>query len=113
MRAYVIALALLAALPARAAVSAHNDYPTDARADYVFGCMKSNGETHEALERCSCSIDVIASLLPYDAYVAGETVASLMQDSGPAGRAIKATTLAKDKLVTLRRAQAESEVRCF
>ena len=113
MRACLIALALLAALPARAAVSAHNDYPTDARADYVFGCMKSNGETHEALERCSCSIDVIASLLPYDAYVAGETVASLMQDSGPAGRAIKATTLAKDKLVTLRRAQAESEVRCF
>jgi hypothetical protein len=113
MRACLIALALLAGLPARAAVSARNDYPTDARADYVFGCMKSNGETHDALERCSCSIDVIASLLPYDAYVAGETVASVMQDSGPAGRALKATALAKEKLVTLRRAQAESEVRCF
>jgi hypothetical protein len=113
MRACLIALALLAGLPARAAVSALNDYPTDARADYVFACMKTNGETHDALERCSCSIDIIATLLPYDAYVAGETVASMMLDSGPAGRAIKATPLANEKLVTLRRAQAEAEVRCF
>jgi hypothetical protein len=33
-----------------------NDYPTALRADYVFGCMKANGETRPALERCSCSI---------------------------------------------------------
>ena len=34
-----------------------NDYPTVARADYVFGCMQVNGQTRDALERCSCSID--------------------------------------------------------
>ena len=34
-----------------------------ARADYVFACMKTNGETRRALERCSCSIYVIASIL--------------------------------------------------
>jgi hypothetical protein len=113
MRAFVVAFALIAALPARAAVSALNDYPTDTRAEYVFACMKTNGETRQSLEQCSCSIDVIASLLPYDAYVAGETVASMMQDIGPAGRAIGATALARDKLVILRRAQAEAEVRCF
>jgi hypothetical protein len=54
-----------------------NDYPTAARADYVFACMKTNGETRRALEQCSCSIDVIASILPYDRYVAAETVLSL------------------------------------
>ncbi len=43
-----------------------NDYPTNARADYVYGCMKVNGETREALDRCSCSIDVSASILPYE-----------------------------------------------
>ena len=37
-----------------------------ARADYVFGCMKANGETQELLQKCSCSIDVIASIIPYD-----------------------------------------------
>jgi len=32
--------------------------------------MKTNGEIPDMLRRCSCSIDVIASLLPYDRYVA-------------------------------------------
>jgi len=113
MRAGLIALALVAAAPCRADVAALNDYPTSARADYVFACMKTNGETRQALDQCSCSIDVIASILPYDAYVAAETVASMDLDSGPVGRAFKATQLAKDKLITLRRAQAEAEVRCF
>ena len=56
--------------PARAA----GDYPTDALADYVYGCMKANGETRDALERCSCSIDVIASIMSYDDYVDGRDV---------------------------------------
>ena len=90
-----------------------NDYPTTARAEYVFACMKVNGDTRDNLGRCSCSIDIIASLLPYDAYVAGETVASMTQDIGPVGHAFNATTLAKQDLATLRRAQAEAEVRCF
>ena len=47
--------------------------------------MKVNGDTREALDQCSCSIDVIASLLPYDAYVAGETVASMDQARGQIG----------------------------
>jgi len=113
MRAWFAALALLSAAPAGAAVATLNDYPTSARADYVFACMKVNGETRAALEQCSCSIDVIASLAPYDEYVAGETVASMSQDIGPVGRAFNATTLARDDLATLRRAQAEAEVRCF
>jgi hypothetical protein len=52
-----------------------NDYPTSARAEYVFACMKTNGDTREALDQCSCSIDVIASLIPYDTYVVGEKLA--------------------------------------
>ena len=113
MRALLAVLFGLASLPAAAAAPALNDYPTAARADYVFACMKTNGETRAALDQCSCSIDVIASLIPYDAYVAGETVASMAQDIGPVGRAMNAETLAKEDLATLRRAQAEAEVRCF
>jgi hypothetical protein len=90
-----------------------NDYPTSARAEYVFACMKTNGDTREALDQCSCSIDVIASLIPYDAYVAGETVASMNQAGGQIGAEFRGATVARDALARLRRAQAESEVRCF
>ena len=104
-------LALMAAAPAIAA--ALNDYPTTARADYVFACMKSNGETRQALEQCSCSIDIIASLLPYDRYVTAETVLSMAQAQGRLGAEFRSTEEAKAAVDDLRKAQAEAEVRCF
>ena len=53
-----------------------------ALADYVLGCMKSNGQTRDALERCSCSIDVIASIIPYDRYERAETFKSMSLTTG-------------------------------
>jgi hypothetical protein len=47
--------------------------------------MKTNGDTRPALEKCSCSIDVIASILPYDRYIAAETFLSLSQVPGGLG----------------------------
>ena len=90
-----------------------NDYPTSARADFVFGCMKANGETRQAIEQCSCSIDVVASLLPYDRYVTAETVLSMSQVRGNLGGQFRSSELANSALNDLRRAQAEAEVRCF
>lgn len=111
IRARFFALALFACHPAGAAEL--NDYPTTARADYVFACMKTNNDTREALERCSCSIDVIASLLPYDKYVAAEAVASMNQAQGQIGSMFRGSQQAKDSLAELFRARAEAEVRCF
>ena len=90
-----------------------NDYPTVARADYVFACMKANGDTRRALEQCSCSIDIIASVLPYERYVTAETVLSMAQTIGDRASQFRTTEQAKTALNDLRRAQAEAEVRCF
>ena len=75
--------------------------------------MKANGDTREALDQCSCSIDVVASLLPYDAYVEAATVASLNRAGGQIAAEFRGATIARDALARLRRAQAEGEVRCF
>jgi hypothetical protein len=90
-----------------------NDYPTEARADYVFACMKANGETRDALRQCSCSIDVIASVLPYERYVTAETVLSVGQVAGTLAGQFRSSEPAKAALDELKRAQAEAEVRCF
>jgi hypothetical protein len=105
------AIALLSVIPLRAAEL--NDYPTTARADYVFACMKTNGETRQALEQCSCSIDVIASIIPYDRYVSAEAVLSLSQVPGRFGSMFRSPEQAKSAVNDLRRAQAEAQVRCF
>ena len=102
-----------AAAMTRSSADELNDYPTSARAEYVFGCMKANGETPRALEQCSCSIDVIASLLPYDRYVSAETVLRMAQVPGVLGTPFRSTAKARTALDDLRRAQAEAEVRCF
>jgi len=115
MRAALLSLCLAVAGGSglHAETSTGDDYPTAVRADYVFACMKVNGDTREALEKCSCSIDVIASLLPYDAYVEGETVASIEQGPGRLAGAFRDSPLTRDHLAALRRAQAEAEIRCF
>jgi hypothetical protein len=90
-----------------------NDYPTSARSEYVFGCLKANGETRQSIEQCSCSIDVIASVLPYDRYVTAETVLSMAQVRGNLGGQFRTSEQATSAVNDLRRAQAEAEVRCF
>ncbi len=89
-----------------------NDYPTVARADYVFGCMEANGGTSDALRRCACSIDVIASIVPYDKYVAAETVMSVVQVGGEKAAIFHDPSM-EEKVADLRRAQAEGEILCF
>ncbi|GCA53580.1 hypothetical protein KGO5_06051 [Sinorhizobium sp. KGO-5] len=116
MRAALTALAIAtAALPASGQSMSErlNDYPTEVRADYVFGCMAANGQSREVLSKCACSIDVIASILPYDKYVQAETVLSLQQGSGEQLAMFKSAVVPRTMVADLRRAQAEAEMLCF
>ena len=62
--------------------AAVNDYPTAARADYVFACMTTNGQTREALSRCACAIDTIAAAIPYADYEKAETILRMRHEAG-------------------------------
>lgn len=111
-RTTYLALALAPLMYAPGA-SAAQTYPTVAVVDYVYGCMKANGETRVALEKCSCSIDVVSSIVPYDRYEAAETFKSLGLLTGEKGVLFRQSAPAKSAIVELRRAQAEADVRCF
>jgi hypothetical protein len=104
----------LACLLTAGSARAH-DYPTPVIADYVFGCMASNGQTREALNKCSCSIDVIASILPAEAYLQAETYLSMGQVRGGGEKMtlFRETAMAKTAVDKLKRAQIEGELRCF
>lgn len=104
---------LFAALMYASGTSAAQDYPTVAIADYVYGCMKANGNSRQALESCSCSIDVISSIIPYDRYEEAETFRSLGLITGERGVMFRQSATARSATADLRRAQAEADVRCF
>jgi hypothetical protein len=103
--------------PPPAAQTAHpgeHDYPTATRADYVIGCMAANGNSREALLKCSCAIDTIAGRMPYSHYEQAETALSLQAGGGLGGR----VSLFRDPpqiqavIKELRTAQAEANLEC-
>ncbi|MGD9669355.1 MAG: hypothetical protein AB7U75_09895 [Hyphomicrobiaceae bacterium] len=106
------ALTVLACVSANAAELPENDYPTAARADYVFACLQVNGQTRENLFKCSCSIDVIAELLPYEKYEEAETIMSVVQKGGENVSMLR-SPMYHEKVKALKRAQVEGELRCF
>jgi hypothetical protein len=102
------------ALAAGPAHAAENDYPTSTRADYVIACMAANGNTREALLKCSCAIDTIASLMPYPHYEQAETALSLQAGGGVGGRVglFRDPPQIKALIEELHRAQAEANLQC-
>lgn len=110
--AAALAVALLAGVPG-AGAAADNDFPTVARADYVFACMASNGQTQEMLHRCSCSIDAIAEMMSYDQYVQAETIIRMRGIAGEKTAPMRDTAWTQEVIDLLRRSQAEAELRCF
>jgi hypothetical protein len=107
------ALGLLLAASASGMAAVGDDYTTVDKADYVFGCMAANGQTRESLERCSCSIDTIATLLPFAEYEEAETVMRMNRVAGQASELFRNSADLRDKVANLRRAQAEAEIKCF
>ncbi|MGQ0672130.1 MAG: hypothetical protein ACT4N2_04525 [Hyphomicrobium sp.] len=105
------ALLAFAALPALAAEPV-NDFPTVTRGDYIFGCMQVNGNNRLVLERCACSIDVIAGLISHDEYVEAETIMSYRLKGGESTTPMFHQT-SKDKVHKLKLAQLEGELKCF
>lgn len=109
----LIALCFAGQAAANTVANQQNDYPTAARADYVFACMQTNGQTREMLDRCACSIDEIASILTYDQYLKAETVLSMRRVGGERMAIFKSAASAESLVADLRRAQAEAEIVCF
>ncbi len=71
----------------------------------------SEGQRRDAAghHQCSCSIDVIASLLPYDRYVTAETVLSMSQVRGNLGGPFRTSAQAASAVNDLRRAQPKQK----
>jgi hypothetical protein len=90
-----------------------NAYPTEVVADYVIGCMASNGASQNTLRRCSCSIDTVASMLPYDTYEKADTIIRMSAVAGGNTEIFRTTNMLKKVVDELRLAQIEADFRCF
>jgi hypothetical protein len=57
-------------------------YPTADEVFYVMACMQVNGQEAEGLRKCSCAINALEALLPYDNYKDAQLVLAMRQAGG-------------------------------
>jgi hypothetical protein len=113
IRNWVAMAAVLGVVVGARSASAANDYPTTVVADYVIGCMASNGESQEMLRRCACSIDTVSSIVPYQTYERAETIMQMRLVQGEMTSMFREMKMLNDMVKQLRLAQIEADFRCF
>lgn len=87
MTAERLARLALAALVAALAPTAYgNDFPTQARVEYVLRCMDANGgQNYDNLYACVCAIDRIAESFTFDEFTEAEAFALMRSTPGERG----------------------------
>ena len=106
--------ALLAACAVTAGAASANDFPTQARVEYVLQCMtKNGGQSYDTLYPCICAIDKIAAKTPYDRYVQAETLGVMMKTPGEKGGAFRDAPGGRDFVTEFRKTLQDAEESCF
>ncbi|MBN1238858.1 MAG: hypothetical protein JXB36_10175 [Gammaproteobacteria bacterium] len=63
-----------------------NDFPTQARVEFVLGCMhEKGGQSYDTLYPCVCLIDRIAASMSYAEFAEAEVFAQLRSTPGERG----------------------------
>ena len=89
-------------------------YPTIDRVEYVLGCMRDmTGPGQESLYKCSCVIDQIAKVMPYEEYVTDSTAVNAFSIGGERGEVMRAYTGGRAMAKRFRSVQAEARKACF
>jgi hypothetical protein len=102
---------LLSASPTRGAPPAH-DYPTETRVEFVNECIAKHGGKLSHVYQCSCVIDRIADVLPYDEFVEASTFAKYASLPGEGGGIFRDSEGAKAKAKHYREVEKKAYSDC-
>src|SRR5262245_62795217 len=106
----LIAIAQLGLAPSAIA----NDFPTQARVEYVLRCMDANGgQSYNTLYACVCSIDRIADSFSYADFAEAETFALLRSTPGEQGGVFRDPDRAHELQKKYQDVVSQAEQSCF
>lgn len=109
LRALIVALAWL--LPG---LSMANDFPTQARVEFVLGCMnEQGGQTYDTLYPCVCLIDMIANEMSYEEFSEAQVFSQLRSTPGERGGVFRDPDQAKSLTQKLMAATERGKAACF
>ncbi len=91
-----------------------NDFPTQARVEFVLTCMReSKASQQESMYKCSCAIDAIAEKVPYSTWVDLSTVANGSTIAGERGGVMRDIKDGRKLIASYRELQENAKKRCF
>ncbi len=106
-------LSLLACLLIASGVQA-NDFPTQARVEFVLQCMSEHGgQNYNTLYACVCTIDTIAASLSYDEYTNAVTYTNLRKTPGERGGLFRDRERTGPIIERLAEARKDAKRKCF
>ena len=106
---------VFAALSSHGGHATANDFPTQARVEFVLACMgERGGQSYDTLYPCICTIDRIASRIAYRDYTAAETLSFLYSTPGERGGMFRdAAPQSRKRIQALQALRREAEAACF
>jgi hypothetical protein len=109
VRALCIGLSLL--LPG---VTRANDFPTQARVEFVLGCMnEQGGQSYDTLYKCVCLIDAIAAELTHDEFSQAQVFSQLRSTAGERGGVFRDPDQARALIEKLESAIERGKAACL
>ena len=91
-----------------------NDFPTQARVEFVLDCMRSSkASPQESMYKCSCAIDNIAAKVDYATWVELATVTNATTMAGERGGVMRDMKDGRKIIASYRELQADAKKHCF
>ena len=111
---FILALAVMVPL-LHADRAQANDFPTQARVEFVLNCMdERGGQSYDTLYPCICIVDKMASRMSYRDYTAAETLSFLFSTPGERGGIFRdAAPQSRKRIKALRALRGEAEAECL
>jgi hypothetical protein len=96
------------------AIAAANDFPTQARVEFVLGCMnEQGGQTYDSLYKCVCLVDAIAAEMSHDEFAQAQVFSQLRSTAGERGGVFRDPDQARALVGKLEAAVERGKASCF
>jgi len=93
---------------------AANDFPTQARVEFVLGCMnEQGGQNYDNLYKCVCVIDAIAGEMSHEEFTQAQVFSQLKSTAGERGGVFRDPDQARTLVDKLTAVLERAKTQCF
>ena len=106
-----LCIALLVLLPG---VTWANDFPTQARVEFVLGCMnEQGGQSYDSLYKCVCVVDAVAAEMSHEEFAQAQVFSQLRSTPGERGGVFRDPEQARSLVAKLAAVLERARAQCF